>query len=107
MYEFADEDLIQRCLFVQPDVVSAMQASLAIQERELEAVLDVRLDGWRLMDLKAVRRRMSVLNTPGSQVLTLKFDGKPVLEIHPIEFGETQELEDRWVQKITQRFRRL
>jgi hypothetical protein len=54
-----------------------------------------------------VKTRCELVSVVGDPVQTLHLDGKPILEIHPIEFGKVEYKGDSYVQTITQKFRRL
>lgn len=74
------------------------------KEDEFRAVLNEALPpGWTLEEVK---RRCQLVRCHGNPVETLCVDGKPVLEMHPVEF-ETVPTETGWTMRATQKYRKL
>lgn len=74
------------------------------KEDEFRAVLnEVLPPGWTLEEVK---RRCQLVRYHDNPVETLCLDGKPILELHPIEF-EQVETETGWTLKATQKYRKL
>lgn len=86
--------------FVKP----AMDAMVSKKEGEIKSALDEFWAAWTMEDIK---RRCQLVRVAGSPVETLYADGVPILEIHPMEFAEPVLEGDRYVQRVTQNFRRL
>lgn len=85
-------------------VGDAAAAMARKKEDEFRDVLDAAFPtGWT-HDM--IRRRCSLVRYVGSPVETLCVDGKPVLEIHPLQFEQVQ-TETGWVMKVTQNYRRI
>lgn len=104
-WTFKPEDLVPTPSLIQQSVDVTMQRVLGKQEQEMKNVLDAHLpEGWTLDDVKARCQLVSMADDP---VQTLQLDGKQILEIHPVEFGEVEQRGESYVQTITQKFRRL
>ena len=74
------------------------------KEDEFRSVINEALPpGWTLEDVK---RRCSLVTYHGSPIEMLCVDGKPVLELHPVEF-ETVQTETGWTMRVTQKYRKL
>lgn len=59
---------------------------------------------WKFSD---ARKRCWINVNPVTKIETLYADGVPVLEMHPLEFSEPELVGDKYIQRITQNFRRL
>lgn len=87
----------------QDFINTAMQQLVGKQEAEFKAALDATLPGWRLVDIKT---RCQLIRVVGSPVETLCLDGKPLLQIHPLE-SHVETNADGYVVKYTKKFRSL
>lgn len=82
----------------------AMAYMVTEKEGEIKRALD---DFWGTWSLRDIGSRCRLERVEGSPVETLIVDGVPILEIHPMEFSEPVLEGDRYVQRVTQNFRRL
>lgn len=83
---------------------NAAAAMAQKKEAEFRAVLDaVFPTGW---NMELVKRRCQLVRYFGSPVETLCIDGKPALEIHPLQFDQKQ-TDTGWTMTVTQQYRRL
>lgn len=82
----------------------AMDSLVKQMEGEFRAALDELVPDWTLLDVKT---RCAIVRVQGSPVETLHIDGKPVLEMHPIEYGEPVLRGGAYTMTITRRLRRL
>lgn len=87
------------------DVTDNLGAALTKRkEDEFRAIINETLPpGWTLED---VRRRCQLIRLINDPIETLCVDGKPVLEIHPLEFKNV-ETETGWTMLVTQKYRKL
>lgn len=87
------------------DISDNLGAALAKRkEDEFREVIDAFLaPGWSMEDVK---RRCQIVRYANKLVETLCIDGKPVLEIHPLEF-EQAKTETGWTIRATQKYRKL
>jgi len=74
------------------------------KDSELRWVLDKAIPtGWTLAD---VEKRCRLVRHDDSPIETLCVDGKPVLEIHPVEI-EQEPTETGWVIRVVQKYGRI
>jgi hypothetical protein len=89
---------------IRDEINSAMAGKMAAQlDTTIKSALDRHWGVWSTEDLK---RRCTLVSRPGSEVQTLYADGKPILEIHPIQL-ETVRTDTGWTLKATQNYRTL
>jgi hypothetical protein len=89
---------------VEEPINKAVGALAQQLEAALTAILDEHAPGWTLIDL---RNRCCWIRTPNSPAEILTLDGRPVLELHPIEAHEHMTLEGKVVINFRQRIRRI
>lgn len=73
-------------------------------ELEFQAAINARGGPWPMDE---VRARCKIVRVHGSDIETLYVDGKPALEIHPIEFGPMVSDGEKYTQQIIRKFRRF
>lgn len=88
---------------IRDEINSAMAGKMAAQlDTTIKGALDKHWGVWSTDDLK----RLTLVSYPGREVQTLCVDGKPILEIHPIQV-ETVRTDIGWVLRATQNYRTL
>lgn len=103
LFDF-DSAALKKGRSIIDNVTDNLGAALAKRkEDEFRAVINEALPlGWTLEEVK---RRCRLVRHHGDPVETLCVDGKPALEIHPVEF-ETVQTETGWTLKATQKYRK-
>ena len=88
--------------FIQP----AMTEMVSKKESEVREALNIFWHDWNWKFVDA-KKRCWINVDPRNRIETLYADGIPVLEMRALEFSEPELVGDRYVQRITQNFRRL
>ena len=89
---------------IRDEIMSEMASSMASKlDSTIKGALDRHWGVWSTDDLK---RRCQLVSVHGSPIQTLYADGKPILEIHPIEV-DTVKTETGWTLQATQKYRNL
>jgi hypothetical protein len=81
-----------------------MRQMVEQKEGIVRNALDECIPGWTRDD---VLKRCRWTRIAGSPVETLEVDGKPILEMHPLEFSGPVLEGDRYVCRVTQAYRKL
>ena len=89
---------------IRDEITANMATQMAVKlDGTIKAALDRHWGVWSTDDLK---RRCTLVRIAGSPIETLCVDGKPILEIHPLEV-ETVRTEHGWTLRATQNYRNL
>lgn len=89
---------------IRDEINSALAGKMAAQlDTTIKGALDTHWGVWSTDDLK---KRCKLVSRLGSEVQTLYADGRPILEIHPIQV-ETVRTDTGWTLRATQNYRTL
>lgn len=85
-------------------VDNSMAKMLAGKEELIKRALDATEPAWTIATV--LHRLTREVHLP-SNVESIKLDGKPIIEFYPLELGEPELCDGRYVQQVNQNYRML